>query len=204
MSGQSLAYICIGSNIAPAVHLFDAVAMLSGCCQLLAVSHVWESSPVGSVRQLPFLNAAVLVRTAHGAASLRSEVLRPIERALGRRRAWDEKNAPRTVDLDLVLFDSEVIEGDGWRVPDPAILKHNFLAIPLAELDPEYIHPTVHRCLGEIAHSLFGNRPSIKLRPELRLSPYCAPSLKFIRSLPAQMLELRNRSLLQLVEYLPW
>jgi len=178
--------------------------MLSGCCQLLAVSHVWESKPVGCTRQAPFLNAAVLLGTSRPPLALRAEILRRIEDSLGRTRACDEKNVPRTIDIDLVLFDTQVIEGDGWRLPDPAIVSHSFVAVPLAELSPNYIHPTAGRTLAELAHSLLANCPPIWLRPDVELCRYCEPPMEFVRSLPPQMQKSAQGLQPSLIQYLPF
>jgi 7,8-dihydro-6-hydroxymethylpterin-pyrophosphokinase len=107
------------------------------------------------------LNAALLLLTEMSPARLKFEHLRPIEAALGRIRT-ENRNAPRTIDLDIALYDEEVIRDPdtGLLVPDPEIVSCAHLALPLADLDPEHRHPTDGRTLGEIARS-FEGQPGI-------------------------------------------
>jgi 2-amino-4-hydroxy-6-hydroxymethyldihydropteridine diphosphokinase len=135
----------------------------------LAVSPVYETQPVGLTEQPNFLNAAILVETELTASDLKSRVLQAIERELGRVRIAD-KNAPRTIDLDISLFNNEVLELGQRRIPDPEIPKFVHIAQPLADLAPEYLHPETGHSLRDIAESLPGGdlilRPDIVLWPE--------------------------------------
>ena len=78
------------------------------------------------------------------------------------------KNAPRTIDIDLSLFNHDVLEFAGHRVPDPEIEKRGFVAVPLAEIDPDYLHPIEQRRLAEIAAAL-ASQSALRLRPDVRL-----------------------------------
>jgi 2-amino-4-hydroxy-6-hydroxymethyldihydropteridine diphosphokinase len=163
------AYISLGSNIEPERNLPAAVRRLARECRLLAVSPVYETQPVGLTEQPNFLNAAILVETELTAGDLKSRVLQAIERELGRVRIAD-KNAPRTIDLDISLFNNEVLELGQRRIPDPEIPKFVHIAQPLADLAPEYLHPETGHSLRDIAESLPGGdlilRPDIVLWPE--------------------------------------
>jgi len=97
------AYLSLGSNIEPERYLPAAVQRLARFGQIRAVSHVWQTQPVGLVDQPDFLNAAVLLETPLSAAALRQQVVARIEQDLGRARTGN-KNAPRTIDIDIVLF----------------------------------------------------------------------------------------------------
>ena len=85
--------------------------------------------------------------------------LRKIEADLGRVRTAD-KYAPRTIDLDLSLFGDQVLSGSDYQVPDPELTRLAHLAIPLAELAPEYRHPNLEGTLRQIADRL---RPGSKV-----------------------------------------
>jgi 2-amino-4-hydroxy-6-hydroxymethyldihydropteridine diphosphokinase len=146
----NLAYLSLGSNIQPEKNLQEAVRLLSQAGRICAVSTVWETVPVGFVDQPNFLNAALLLETESSAEELRSMVLRPIEQALHRVRT-ENPNAPRTIDIDLTLFNDEVFILGTRQVPDPDILTQAFVAIPLAEIAPNYVHPQNHHSLAEIA-----------------------------------------------------
>jgi dihydroneopterin aldolase/2-amino-4-hydroxy-6-hydroxymethyldihydropteridine diphosphokinase len=147
------AFISLGSNIAPERHLPQAVQRLAERCHLLATSPVYETQPVGTADQAHFLNAAVLVKTDLSAFELKTQVLQPIEQGLGRVRTAD-KNAPRTIDLDISLFGDQVLEVGGRHIPDPEILEFPHIARPLADLAPQQRHPETGQTLLEIAESL--------------------------------------------------
>jgi dihydroneopterin aldolase/2-amino-4-hydroxy-6-hydroxymethyldihydropteridine diphosphokinase len=145
--------VSLGSNIEPEVNLPEAVRRLATRCHLLAVSPVYETRPVGTRNQANFLNAAVLIETDLTPVEFKSKVLQVIEDDLGRVRTGD-KNAPRTIDLDISLFKDQVLETAGRRIPDPEILKFSHIARPLAELAPQLRHPETGQSMAEIAESL--------------------------------------------------
>ncbi|MEZ6066643.1 MAG: 2-amino-4-hydroxy-6-hydroxymethyldihydropteridine diphosphokinase [Planctomycetaceae bacterium] len=150
------AFISLGSNIDPARHLPAAVRELSLLGEISRVSQAWCSSPVGDPDQADFCNAAVLLITEHSMEELLGAVglLRGIESRLGRVRDPANKNAPRTIDLDLSLFDEFAGEVLGKRIPDPDLFKRAFVAVPLAELDADYSVPGADRALRSIAAAL--------------------------------------------------
>jgi len=164
------AYILLGSNIDKEWNLPAAVRLLRERCRVVAVSSVYETLPVGRTDQPTFLNAAVLIETPLSPAALKWQVLRPIETQLGRVRT-DDPNAPRTIDLDLVLFDDAVFELDGSPIPDPAILKHPHVTLPLAEIAPDYVHPVTGQTLAEIASRL-ADAPGISRRQDIELESH--------------------------------
>lgn len=155
-----LAFISIGSNIQPEKHLPLAVARLPRIGELVAFSTVYQTPAVGPTPQADFLNAAALLRTELPPDQIRRR-LRQIEAELGRQRTED-KYAPRTIDLDLALLGDQVMETTELTLPDPEILTHPHLAIPLAELAPNHIHPVTHERLQDIAERL---RPNAELKP---------------------------------------
>ena len=163
------AYISLGSNIDSEHNMREAVRRLSLRCRLLAVSPVYETAPVGRTDQPKFLNAAALVETDLTAPELKTNVLQVIEGELGRVRAED-KNAPRTIDLDISLFNEEVFDLGQRHIPDPDILKYPHIAVPLANLAPRQRHPETGQTLGQIARRLSGGelvrRDEVVLWPE--------------------------------------
>jgi 2-amino-4-hydroxy-6-hydroxymethyldihydropteridine diphosphokinase len=149
-------FITLGSNIEPQDNLERALARLEREVDVEAVSGVWESEPYGAPGTPRFFNAAVRIATDLAPTSLR-RLLRRIEADLGRRREGD-RNAPRTIDLDIALFGRLVIDdsGEGLRIPDPEIRQRAFLALPLAEVGSETTHPETGELLGDIAARLAG------------------------------------------------
>jgi 2-amino-4-hydroxy-6-hydroxymethyldihydropteridine diphosphokinase len=150
---MNCAFISLGSNIDSEYNMREAVRRLSLRCRLLAVSPVYETAPVGKTDQPNFLNAAALVETSLAAPELKTQVLQAIEHELGRVRTAD-KNAPRTIDLDISLFNDEILDIGPRHIPDPDILKFAHVAVPLADLAPELRHPETGQALGQIARNL--------------------------------------------------
>jgi 2-amino-4-hydroxy-6-hydroxymethyldihydropteridine diphosphokinase len=162
-------FIALGSNINSEYNMREAVQRLSLRCRLLTVSPVYETAPVGKTDQPNFLNAAALIETDLTAAELKTQVLQVIEQELGRVRTKD-KNAPRTIDLDIVLFGDQVLDVGPRHIPDPDISKYPYIAVPLADVAPEQRHPETGQTLQEIAQSLPASglvrRPDVVLWPK--------------------------------------
>ena len=161
--------ISLGSNIRPELNLPAAVRELRSAGEILAVSSVWESAPVGFADQANFLNAAVLLATRLRMEELKQTVLRPIEEKLGRVRVRDpgNVNAPRTIDLDISIFLSPAES----LVLDEEILTRSFVAVPLAEVLPDFAHPETGQTLAEIARSFKFPNSELRPRPDCSLGP---------------------------------
>ena len=158
--------VSLGSNINPEHNLKAAVQRLASRFRLRAVSPVYETTPVGKTDQPDFMNAAALVETDLDAAELK-QALQAIEQELGRVRTED-KNAPRTIDLDISLFNDQALEVGSRRIPDPDILRHPHIARPLADLAPQLRHPETGQTLQAIAQGLGGDlrRSHVALWPD--------------------------------------
>jgi 2-amino-4-hydroxy-6-hydroxymethyldihydropteridine diphosphokinase len=153
LPSAATAYVSLGSNIEPGTNLKRAIELLGKKGTVRVISSAYRTAPQGFVEQADFLNMAVCVETSLDPFTFKKDVLDWVEHELGRVRDPQNKNAPRTIDLDISLWDSAIFEyGDKpWRVPDPDILKFAHVAIPLAEIAPDYIHPVEHITLTEIA-----------------------------------------------------
>jgi 2-amino-4-hydroxy-6-hydroxymethyldihydropteridine diphosphokinase len=167
-------YILLGSNIDKERNLPEAVRLLTTFDRVVAVSSVYETAPVGRENQPHFFNAAVRVETELPAAAFRDQVLAKVEQRLGRVRTAD-KNAPRTIDADMILFNEDVFELDETHhIPDPELLEFPHIAVPIAELAPEMIHPETGERLDAIAARLAnapinGGQPSLCRRTDIKL-----------------------------------
>lgn len=152
---KNIAFLSIGSNIKPEENIAAALALLRRYTTVLGVSPVYQSAPQGYVEQEPFLNMAVKAHTLRTPAQFKTDVIDRIETDLKRIRDPENKNAPRTIDLDISLWNDEVLEygAKPWTVPDADIARFAHVAIPLAELAPEYIHPVLEQTLNMIAES---------------------------------------------------
>ena len=128
----------MGANLGPReVTLLRAVDLLGAEAgiQVLEVSALRETAPVGNVDQPEFLNGAVALETSLSARELLDALLR-VERELGRVRdgtRW----GPRTIDLDLLVYGDEIVDEPGLEVPHPRLHERRFALEPLAELEPE-------------------------------------------------------------------
>jgi 2-amino-4-hydroxy-6-hydroxymethyldihydropteridine diphosphokinase len=117
----------------------DALAAAEGL-QLVAVSQLRETDPVGYEDQPKFLNGVAVVETTASARDLLSRLLE-IERELGRDRVASERWGPRVIDLDLLLYGDCVIEEPGLHVPHPHLHERRFVLEPLAEVAPGLVVP---------------------------------------------------------------
>ena len=141
-ANESIAYIALGSNLGDREHhLCAAVAALRALPGVrdVALSRVYETDPVGPGEQRPYLNAVARVRTDLPPRALLDRLL-AIERSEGRQRGA-ERNAPRTLDLDLLLFDDCEIDEPGLVVPHPRIAQRPFVLEPLCDLAPDLVFP---------------------------------------------------------------
>lgn len=137
-----LAYIGLGSNLDdPLMHLRSGVAALTQLYQTRVelCSSLYRTAPVGNQDQPDFINAVCRVRTDQTPATLMRHLLQ-IERAHGRVREG-KKGGPRTLDLDLLLYGSRVIETEDLMVPHPRLHERAFVLYPLHEIEPDLIIP---------------------------------------------------------------
>lgn len=156
MNSPHLAYLNLGSNIQPETHLVRAVELLHDYGEVLKVSSAWESKSVGAEGP-NYLNACVLFQTNLMQVELKENVIRPIEAQLGRKRS-ENKYAPRTIDIDIVLFDDIPYNDKFWR--------YAFVIVPLAEIYPEYQNPLLRENIVQTATRL-RSQVWIEARPEV-------------------------------------
>ncbi|MFW6133676.1 MAG: 2-amino-4-hydroxy-6-hydroxymethyldihydropteridine diphosphokinase [Planctomycetota bacterium] len=151
------AYIALGSNVGnSAATLLEAVKRIDEIdrTDVRRVSQFVRTRPVGGpADQRAYLNAAVRVTTELSARELLAALQR-IESALGRDRSRETRWGPRTCDLDLLLYDAEMIATDELTVPHPRMHERRFVLGPLAQIAPRARHPvldkTVARLLAEL------------------------------------------------------
>ncbi len=139
MSARHDFYLGLGSNVEPETNLAKGIARLRKHGEILEFSDVWESAAVGSPGP-NFLNLCIRYRARREAEDLKQQVLLPIEAGLGRLRTGD-KNAPRTLDIDILSVDGEPIHPERWNYP--------FVVVPLAELIADFPHPATGLTLAE-------------------------------------------------------
>jgi 2-amino-4-hydroxy-6-hydroxymethyldihydropteridine diphosphokinase len=151
------AFVAVGSNIRPEDNIPSALLRLKTYATVIAVSNFYKTVAVGTSAQPDFLNGVVKIQTDRSPRELKFEVLRSIEAQLGRVRSAD-KYAARTIDLDVILYGTLVIDEPDLHLPDPAIRSYPFVAIPLLELAPDLILPDTRTPLSHepAAHQTSG------------------------------------------------
>jgi 2-amino-4-hydroxy-6-hydroxymethyldihydropteridine diphosphokinase len=135
------AFIGLGANLGePVAQLRAALAELARLPRtcLLRTSSLYRSAPVGNETQPDFVNAVAALETDLAPRELLTELLH-IEHASGRERTF--RNAPRTLDLDLLMYDARVIDEPGLRIPHPRMHERAFVLAPLVEIAPEAVIP---------------------------------------------------------------
>lgn len=159
MINHHTVFISIGSNISPEEYILRGINLLCKAVILETVSSVWETPPVGGQGD-NFLNAVARIRTDLAADDLLHKTLRPIEARLGRVRTAD-RNSPRTIDLDILIFDQQIL--------DPLLWEMAHICVPLAEIYPAYTHPETSISIKSIADRMRATSP-ILLRHDIQIN----------------------------------
>ena len=149
-------YLNLGSNIQPGINLVRAIQILSKYGEVREISNAWESRSVGAPAP-NYLNACILFLSPLGNVDLKERIIRSIEAKLGRERSED-KYMPRTMDIDIILFDDQLQKDSFWN--------DAFVVIPLAEIYPDYQNPLTRESATEAATRLL-REVWMEMRPEV-------------------------------------
>jgi 2-amino-4-hydroxy-6-hydroxymethyldihydropteridine diphosphokinase len=120
------------------------VKLLSEYGEVIQISNVWESEPVGT-EGANYLNACLLFKSTFDQTELKTKVVHPIESQLGRKRSGD-KFAPRPMDIDIVIFDNISTSDTFWNLA--------YVVVPLADIYPNYKNPLTGEAVHETATRL--------------------------------------------------
>ena len=139
---MALTYLGLGTNLGnKQKNLNDAIIALSiGAGNVLAVSSFVHSEPLGFASENQFLNAVVLFETTLSPFQL-LEKTQEIERSLGRTAKSVTGYSDRIIDIDILLYDNELIDQPTLKIPHPKMTDRDFVLIPLLELAPDLAHP---------------------------------------------------------------
>jgi 2-amino-4-hydroxy-6-hydroxymethyldihydropteridine diphosphokinase len=150
-TNRHIAYIGVGANLGDReANIGAAIARLRAArdVEVLTVSKLIDTPAAGGPAGSPsFLNGALEVETSLTARQLLDRLL-DVEKSLGRERRL--KWGPRTIDLDLLLFADQIIAEPGLTVPHALLHERPFVLEPLAEIAPDFIHPTLRKPIGEL------------------------------------------------------
>lgn len=151
MTGRVTAYIALGANLdRPRRQVRTALAELARLpdSRLTRASSLYRSRAVGHPGQPDYINAVARLRTALAPCALLDALL-AIEHRHGRERTF--KNAPRTLDLDILLYDDLVLDHPGLHLPHPRMHERGFVLAPLAEIAPDCVIPRRGACRDLLA-----------------------------------------------------
>jgi 2-amino-4-hydroxy-6-hydroxymethyldihydropteridine diphosphokinase len=141
-------FLSLGANLGdPVEQLRAAIRRLQPFLEVDAVSSLYRTEPLGLPDQPDFYNLVLRGRTG----SSPGEILRAalsVETELGRRRG--APNEPRIIDIDVLDYDSRVVEVAGLTLPHPRLHERNFVLVPLREIAPQWRHPVSGRSAGEL------------------------------------------------------
>jgi 2-amino-4-hydroxy-6-hydroxymethyldihydropteridine diphosphokinase len=149
-----IVYIGIGSNLGDKVNQCEKAIseiLKVDYHKLLARSSLFKTKPIGYTSQDWFINGVIKIETDLEPLELLRR-LKDIESRLGRKETlrW----GPRSIDLDILLFDEKKIQMEELQIPHPRLQERQFVLVPLAEIDRHLIHPVLKKSIGDLLKNL--------------------------------------------------
>lgn len=159
---MEVAYLLLGSNLADRAELLNqAVALIAARAgSIWSYSSVYETEPWEASPDLPFLNMAVSIETDHNPYQL-IDILLAIESELGRERDGSF-NAPRTIDIDILLFGNLIVDEPVLQVPHPRMHLRRFALLPLNEIARDVVHPKMGKTVSGLLEEC-GDKLSVEI-----------------------------------------
>lgn len=163
--------LSLGSNLGDReTYIRQAIYLLekTEAVKVLKVSSIYETEPEGEDDQPLFLNAAVSLLTTLKPQELLNEISE-IESTLGRERGvqW----GPRTIDLDILIYGNEIVNAENLQIPHPLMHERGFVLKPLAEIEPNLVHPAFGSTIQDMAEELsreLGDEHDVELKGEFK------------------------------------
>lgn len=151
-------FLILGSNLGEKESLLDkAIDLVSVRAGIVkATSSIYETEPWGTIEPLPYLNRVIKIQTEFDSFSLLKVILK-IEKELGRKRNGI-RNQPRTIDIDIIFFNDEIIRHKYLVIPHERMQFRKFVLIPLAEIAPNFQHPVLKMTVDELLINCEDNR----------------------------------------------
>lgn len=151
----NIAYIALGSNLGNREKILElALEEIEKQAKITKKSKIHETKPVGYKKQGDFLNMTIEINTELTPEELIIR-LQEIEHKLGKVR--ETKNGPRTIDLDILFYNDEIIDHQYLKIPHPRLHKRAFVLNPLSEIAPDLIHPTLKTDIKTLKNGLGKN-----------------------------------------------
>jgi 2-amino-4-hydroxy-6-hydroxymethyldihydropteridine diphosphokinase len=149
---MAVVYLCLGSNLGDTKkNMAQALELLSEQVRVEELSSLYQTEPVGNKEQPDFLNAV-----CRGSTELKPlqllEFAKKIESSMG--RLLELKDAPRTMDIDILLYNNKTMESPVLTIPHPRMAERAFVLVPLAEIEPELRYPATGKTVKEMRDGL--------------------------------------------------
>ena len=146
------ALLLLGSNQGNREALLENArnSLVQGVGEITRVSSLYETAPWGNTNQPDFLNQVIEINTLLSPEVLLKTILH-IEEQLGRYRSY--RNAPRTIDIDILFYGNEIVQLPHLQIPHPRLQDRLFVLIPLQELVPALVHPVLHKTVDELVEA---------------------------------------------------
>lgn len=142
----------LGSNLGDREeNIRKAIMLLQERTEVLAISSIYESEPMYHEDQPWFINCAAKAETELSPREMLSR-LKEVERRMGRTN--EIRYGPRIIDIDILFYGSQVIGEEGLTIPHPKIPERAFVLIPLAEIEPNFLHPVLRKTISELLAAL--------------------------------------------------
>jgi 2-amino-4-hydroxy-6-hydroxymethyldihydropteridine diphosphokinase len=142
-------YLLTGGNIGDRIHyLSKAIEEIEkNCGPILQQSSVFETAAWGNENQESFLNQVLKIQTSLNPDQLLKTILQ-IEENLGRKR--ELKYGPRTIDIDILFFNDQIIDQEGLKIPHPQMQNRRFVLVPLNEIAADKVHPVFQKTISQL------------------------------------------------------
>lgn len=155
------AFVALGSNIGDRVgNIRKAIEFLKEKASVSNVSSMYETEPMYLVDQNWFVNCVAKLETNLSPREL-LHYLKDVERRMGRTEGV--RYGPRIIDLDILFYGDEVIRQDDLEIPHPGISERTFVLVPLAEIEPDLVHPVYGKTSSKLLAELNSNKSVTKL-----------------------------------------
>ncbi len=172
---MAIGYLCLGSNLGDREeNLRQALALLSPKADVEKLSAIYETDPVGYKEQPLFLNLVCRITTDLAPDEL-LHFVKNIEVQMGRIPSFP--HAPRIVDIDILLYDTAIMETQNLAIPHPRLEDRAFALIPLMEIAPDLIHPKLGKSIAQLANDARGRKGVQKYKGGFDVSAICRRSL---------------------------